>query len=130
MVVEIFSICDAATSEGGKLNLLGAFDAIHVRQFPGVLGYCAVAIRLRFFAVEQGAHRVDVRFIDTDGKNVLPPAGGPLQVAFPEGQRSASFNIVLNIPGLKFEHPGDYSLELLVDGQGVSSLPLEVKIVA
>lgn len=127
MLVEIFSICDAATSEGGKLNILGAFDAIHVRQFPGVLAHCALAIRLRFFTAERADHTVTVRFIDADGKNVLPPAGGGLKVAFPEGQRSASFNLVLNIPGLKFEHPGDHSLELLVDGEGIASLPLEVK---
>jgi hypothetical protein len=28
MNLELFALCDAATEAGGKLNLLGAFDAI------------------------------------------------------------------------------------------------------
>ena len=127
MLVEIFAICDAATADSGKLNILGAFDAVHVRQLPAVLAHCAVAIRLRFVTAERGDHRVDVRFIDADGKNILPPAGGGIKVDFADAQRSASFNLVLNIPGLNIEHPGDHSLELLVDGNGIASLPLDIK---
>ena len=48
MQVEIFSISDAATSENGKLNILGAFDTIWVRQFPALYPHCAVAVRMRF----------------------------------------------------------------------------------
>ena len=127
MIVEIFSLCDAATSDNGKLNLLGAFDVIHVKQVPAILSYCAAAMRLRFFALERGDHHIEVRFIDADGKNVLPPAGGNIKVEMPEGQRSAAFNLVLNIPGLKIETPGDYALELRVDGQGLVSLPVNIK---
>ncbi|MBF0593655.1 MAG: hypothetical protein HQL22_01660 [Candidatus Omnitrophica bacterium] len=127
MIVEIFSLCDAATSDSGKLNLLGAFDVINVKQFPAVLAHCSVAVRLRFFASEQGDHHIEVRFIDADGKSILPPAGGSIKVELPQGQRSAAFNLVLNIPGLKIDAAGDYALELRVAGQGVISLPLEVR---
>jgi len=30
MEIEVFSICDAATSDSGKLNILGAFDMMWV----------------------------------------------------------------------------------------------------
>lgn len=127
MIVELFSLCDAATSENGKLNLLGAFDVIKVQQFPAVLAHCAVAVRLRFFTLEKGDHPIEVRFIDADGKNVLPPAGGNIRVDLPVGQRSAAFNLVLNVPALKVESPGDYALDLRVGGQGIISLPIEIK---
>lgn len=127
MIVEAFVICDAATSEGGKLNILGAFDTVHVRQFPGILPLCALAIRLRFFSLEKADHNVEVRFIDADGKNILPPAGGVIKVDFPAEQRSASFNLVLRIPGLKMDAPGEHALELLVDSQPAASIPLEIK---
>lgn len=127
MVVEVFSLCDAATSENGKLNLLGAFDTIWVKQFPAVYPHCTVAIRLRFLSLETGSHRVEVRFIDEDGKNVLPPAGGTVKVDMPQGQRSASANLILNIQSLKLERPGESSLDLLVDGQLAISLSLFVK---
>ncbi|MBF0121798.1 MAG: hypothetical protein HQL21_00135 [Candidatus Omnitrophica bacterium] len=127
MVVEIFSLCDAATSENGKLNLLGAFDTIWVKQFPAVYPHCTVAIRIRFSSLEAGSHRLDVRFMDEDGKNILPTAGGPLQITMPEGQRSVSTNLILNIQSLKLERPGEASLELSIDGQLIVSLSLFVK---
>lgn len=127
MFIEVFSLCDAATSESGKLNILGAFDTIWVKEFPLVYPHCALAIRLRFSTLEQGQHRVDVRFIDEDGKNVLAPAGGPLDVQMPEGQRSASANLILNIQALKIEKVGECSVELSIDGQLAISLPLFLK---
>lgn len=127
MIVEIFSLCDAATSESGKLNLLGAFDVIRVMKFPAVLAHCAVAIRLRFFSSEKGDHHIEVRFINADGMNVLPPAGGNVKVDLPENQHSAAFNLVLNVPALNVEIPGDYALDLRVNGQGIISLPIEIK---
>lgn len=127
MVVEIFSLCDAATAENGKLNLLGAFDTIWAKQFPVVYPHCTVAIRLRFSALEKGNHRVDVRFIDADGKNILPPAGGGVLVDMSPEQRSASANLILNIQSLRLERPGESSLELSVDGQLAMSLSLVVK---
>ncbi len=128
MIIEIFTLCDAATSDTGKLNLLGAFDVINVKQLPAVLAHCAVAVRLRFYAIEKGDHHIEVRFIDADGKNVLPPAGGNIKVDFQHNQRSAAFNLVLNIPSLKIEAAGDYALELRVKNQCILSLPVEIHV--
>ncbi len=127
MQVEIFSISDAATSENGKLNILGAFDTIWVRQFPALYPHCAVAVRMRFLSLEQGDHALVVRFMDADGVNVLPPASGSFSITMPETQRTASADIVLNIQALNLIKPGEYSLELLVDGENIRSLPLFVK---
>ncbi len=127
MQVEIFAISDAATSDNGKLNVLGAFDTIWVRQFPAVYPHCAVAVRMRFLAMEQGPHALVVRFMDADGVNVLPPANGSFSIAMAEPQRSASADIVLNIQSLNLLKPGEYALELIVDGENLRSLPLFVK---
>ncbi|MEI8012079.1 MAG: hypothetical protein WCI27_06320 [Candidatus Omnitrophota bacterium] len=127
MQVEVFAICDAATSENGKLNILGAFDTIWVRQFPAVYPHCAVAVKMRFDAIENGAHAVVTRIIDQDGKNVLPPATGSFNVNMPENQRSASTDIVLNIQGLNLAKPGEYALELAVDSRSEISLPLYIR---
>jgi hypothetical protein len=127
MVIEIFSLCDASTSENGKLNILGAFDTIWVRQFPIVYPHCAVAIRIRFSAIEKGDHKVGLRLIDMDGKDVLPPAGGALHLDLPEGHTSGSSNLILNIQAMKLERAGEFSLELSIDGQNALSLPLFVR---
>ena len=130
MFVEIFSLCDAATSEAGKLNILGAFDTIWARGFPIAYPHCAIAMRLRFSSLEKGEHQVDVRFIDEDGKNVLPPAGGKLQIDTPDGHRSTSANLILNIQSLNLVKPGECSVELSIDGQLAVSLPLFIKQMA
>jgi hypothetical protein len=127
MQVEVFAICDAATSDNGKLNILGSFDTIWVKKFPAVYPHCAVAVKMRFQAVEQGEHAISVRFIDEDGHNILPPANGSFSVGMPADQRSASADIVLNIQSLNLVKAGEYALELTVDGHNAISLPLFVR---
>ena len=38
MNIQVAVLCDAATNEHEKLNLLGAFDTIYARQFPATSG--------------------------------------------------------------------------------------------
>ena len=127
MQIEIFSLCDAATSGGGKVNILGAFDTIFAKKTPAMHPQCAIALRVRFEIAEGNEHEVAVNFIDEDGKSIFPPAKGKIQINFPEGQRSASTNLILNIQGLKLEKYGEYAIELTIDKRNEGSLPLYVK---
>ena len=129
MEVEIFALCDAATDSMGKLNILGAFDRINLRQVPAVYPHCAVALRIRFERIEEGDHRVRINFVDADGKSLLPGVDGNITVRFPEDVQSVCANLVLNINGLKFERPGPYSIDLAIDGRQERSLPIHVALV-
>ncbi|MBN1869767.1 MAG: hypothetical protein JW847_04225 [Candidatus Omnitrophica bacterium] len=127
MQIEIFSLCDAATTDGGKLNMLGVFDTIWTKKIPVVHPQCAVAMRIRFFSSEGNKHEVSVKFIDMDGKHIIRPVGGTVRINHPKEQRSTSVNLIFNIQGLKIERYGEYSIDLAVSGRTVSSLPLFVK---
>lgn len=127
MQIEIFSLCDAATADGGKLSMLGAFDAIRTGKFPAVHPQCAIALRVRFSRIEEGDHKMTVHFVDGDGKNVLPPMQGEIKVGPFSGQGSFSTNFIFNLQGLKFDKGGEYSIDLAIDGQHKASLPLFVK---
>jgi hypothetical protein len=127
MQIEIFSLCDAATADFGKLSMLGVFDTIGVMRIPVVHPQCAIALRVRFDKIERGEHKVVVHFVDIDGKNVIPPAQGVININFPEEQSSGSANLIMNIQGLKLEKFGEYSIDLAIDGQQKASLPLFVK---
>lgn len=127
MRLEVFALCDAATSEMGKLNILGAFDTIWAIQSPATCPQCAVALRIRFKAIERGDHVVTVNLVDVDGKHVLPAASGVIQVDVPEGQKSGAANLILNIQGLQLAEYGEYSIDLAIDGRDEASLPLFVK---
>ena len=124
--MEVYSLCDAATNDMGKLNMLGAFDTIWAGQLPVVHPQCSIALRIRFESIERGEHRVIVTFVDLDGKNIIPPANGTINVNFPDGQRSGSANLILNIQRLKLEKYGEYSIDLAIDGRSEGSLPLFV----
>jgi hypothetical protein len=126
MNIEVYSLCDAATVSVGKLNILGAFDTIWTMSMPVIHPQCAIALRVRFDSIERGEHRIAVNFVDLDGKNIIAPMNRPINVNFPEGQRSGSANFVLNIQGLKLEKHGEYSIDLAIDGRREGSLPLFV----
>jgi hypothetical protein len=128
MRVEIFSLSDAATADvAGKLNVLGAFDTIWTANMPTVYPQCAIALRIRFESIERGEHRVAVHFVNVDGKHIVPGANGVININFPDGQRSGSANLVLNLQMLKLESYGEYSIDLAVDGRNEASLPLFVR---
>jgi hypothetical protein len=127
MQIEVFSLCDAATAGGGKLNVLGAFDTIWAKEVPVVYPQCTVALRVRFLSSEGDKHEVSVKFIDADGKHVVPPTGGVINIKYPQGQRSSSANLILNIQGLKLEKYGEYSIDLAIGKTSWASLPLFVK---
>ena len=128
MEVEIFTLCDAATDQGGKLNILGTFDAIRVRQFPAVHPHCAIALRVRFDRIEAGSHKVKIALVDEDGRPILPNVDGQIGVQMPRGAGSFCANLVLNINSLKFEREGQYAIDLALDGRQEKSLPLSVAL--
>lgn len=130
MKLEIFAICDAATVAGGKLNVLGAFDAIHSAQTPVLHPQCAIALRLRFSRIEEGDHRVRLNLIDDDGKPIMPGIDGVISVKLNGDEESSVANFIINVHQLKFERAGSFSIDLAVDGRHECSLPLGVKLLA
>ena len=124
MEIEAALLCDAATDQNGKLNVLGAFDTVFSKSYPMVLPHCAVAFRMRFSKVEEGEHKIKVRFVDEDGQPIQPPLDAGVKVGVADGQDSAASNLILNIQGLKIAKPGRYAIDLAVDGRHEKSLPL------
>lgn len=127
MQIEVFSLCDAATVENGKLNILGAFDTIMASKVPVVHPHCTIALRFRFKSIEGGEHDISVKFVDVDGGHVIPPAKGVIKTKYAKGQRTSAANMVLNLQGLKIEKFGEYSIDLAVKGRNVASIPFFVK---
>jgi hypothetical protein len=127
MEVEIFTLCDAATDSGGKLNLLGSFDTLIGGKEPMTHPACAVAVKIRFSRIEEGNHAIKITFADTDGKPVLPSFEGSMHVKIQEGCPTATTNFILNMQNLKIEHFGDHSIDLAIDGRHEASIPLYVR---
>ncbi len=127
MKIQIAALCDGAADYGGKLNLLGVFDTIYAAQFPAVHPQCSIAVRANFVRIEEGHHKVKINFVDADGRFVMPGIEIPVHVAMPADSGLAVRNTIVNIQQLRFDRPGQYSIDIAFDGRLEASLPLHVK---
>ncbi|HSY10453.1 MAG TPA: hypothetical protein VK840_06010 [Candidatus Dormibacteraeota bacterium] len=120
-------LCDAATEDNGKLNLLGAFDTIFAPQLPAVHPQCAVALRVTFMSGDEGARKLNLNFVNADGRAIMPPIEIPVAVALPDDVHFLTRNFIVNIQGLKFPEIGLYSVDVRLDDKSQAGIPLSVK---
>jgi hypothetical protein len=128
MNIQVAVLCDAATDDNGKLNILGCFDTIFAQQMPAVHPQCAVALRVAFQSGEEGARKFMLNFVDADGKSIMPPVPIPVTVALPEDAHFLTRNFIVNIQGLKFAEAGVYSVDVRLDDKSEAAIPLWVKM--
>ncbi len=128
MKVELFVACDYAADYAGKLTVVGIFDSLGAPKVPVLHPQLCVAAKLRFDDTEAGPKKVRFTLTDIDGRDVLPPI--EMAIAAPSSSADAAtsvVNLVLNIGGVKFEHLGEHSLDLTIDGVSVASTPLFIR---
>jgi len=126
MNIEGFLLCDAATDQRGKLNVLGAFDNIFAQKMPFHYPACALAARVRFDKSEEGEHAISINIMDQDGASIGPKLNGKIAVRVPDPQGTSVANLILNIHRLEFKKYGKYWIDLDIDGTILASVPLQV----
>ncbi len=127
MNIQVAVLCDAATDDNGKLNLLGAFDTIYAPQLPAVHPQCAVALRVTFVPGDEGDRKLKLNFVNADGHGIMPPIDIPVTVALPDDAHFITRNFIVNIQGLKFPEAGLYSVDVRLDDQSQAGIQLWVK---
>lgn len=130
MNIQVAVLCDAATNDNEKLNLLGAFDTIYAPQMPAIHQQCAVALRATFQPGDEGTHKLSLNIINADGGSILQIPEVPVQVALPDDAHFLTRNFIVNIHQLKFDEPGLYSVDVRLDDETVASVPLLVRLMA
>ena len=130
MEIEIFTLCDFAQDNNGKLTVVGTFDSINSKQFPVTQPNFCVACRLRFSEKEVGEQEIRLRFIDGSGKEIIQPIEGKINIANPANGQYSAVNLVFNFNQLKFEKAGRYSFELYINDEWESGLPLFINQIA
>ena len=126
MNTEAFLLCDAATDQQGKLNVIGAFDNIFAKGVPVRLPSFSIASRIRFKKNEEGEHLVKISIVDADGNPIGPKPEGKITVQVADNVDSAAVNLILNLQGVEFKKYGRYQIDLVVDDNVHASLPLRV----
>ncbi|MHC5119734.1 MAG: DUF6941 family protein [Planctomycetota bacterium] len=129
MNMEAFLLCDAATDQNGKLNVLGAFDNIFAKETPVRHRGCSIAARIRFSKIEAGDHSVEIFIVDADGNSIGPKLEGGISVRIGDNAPDAVVNLILNMQNLEFQQYGQYQIDLAIDGAVLASLPLHIRAV-
>jgi hypothetical protein len=127
--VNLAVLCDAANvSREGKLNILGEFDSIHVATFPLIYPTMVLVVRLEAHPTEAGEHSLKLHLVDEDGGDCVPPLQGGFATGDPPfpGVPIRTAPLILQMHGVRFDKPGHYAFELLVDNHHLRSLPLHV----
>lgn len=130
MNIQVAVLCDAATNEHEKLNLLGAFDTIYAPKLPAFHPQCSIALRITFSQEDEGNHVLRLNFVDADGRSIMPGIDLPCAVTLAGDSHFVTRNFVVSIQRLVFDRPGLYSIDVSWDGESRASIPLMVKLVA
>lgn len=118
-------ICDYGNADvSGKLNVLGIFTTINARRFPHIHPIMTYIVGMEFHRSEGGHHTFKLLFVDYDGKEVLKPLTGNIEV---KANSTNSTNIIVPIFKMKFDKPGIYQFDLLIDDKHFVSNTLTVR---
>jgi hypothetical protein len=123
---EIFTFCDFAQENGGKLTIVGTFDTIISRNFPCVHPLLSVVIRLRFDLWEFGSHTFRIETRNLEGETIMETITGNVDVRG-VGNASAVSHLVFSVSKLRIENPGLVNFTLYIDDKEISSVPLYIR---
>ena len=126
MKIELFTFCDFAQENHGKLTIVGTFDTIISRNFPCVHPQLSVVIRIRFDLWEFNTHAFRIEIRDLNGEMNMQPISGNLDVKG-GGNASAVSHLVFAIGNLQFKDPSVVNFILYIDDKEVGSIPLYVR---
>jgi hypothetical protein len=126
MKTELFTLCDFAQENGGKLTIVGTFDTIIAREFPCIHPHLSIVIRLRYDLWEFGSHSFRIETRDLDGGMSIEPVSGHIEVKG-VGNASAVSHLVFSISNLQFKSSGVINFVLYIDDKEMTSIPLYLR---
>jgi hypothetical protein len=124
MQIVLASLADyALVDQQGRLSVIGIFSQVWVSQFPAEHRRTHLVIRVIGRRTEIGEHRIRIRFLDPDGRELL---GGEGTFRFGEPPAGVTFveAAVILAYDLSLPRAGRYDVELTLDADGSTHLPL------
>jgi hypothetical protein len=128
MDVSLLLACDYANvTKDNKLNVLGIFSRLYMRQFPGKHAQMFLVMQLRALPAEYGRQfKLGVRLIDQDAIRHLVKIDANLRIPKLKGISRAEINHVMRLNNVEFPEAGPYDFSILIDNDIKASLPIEV----
>lgn len=126
MELLVATLCDTASENQGKLNVIGAFDAIIAQSFPAGFSF-TLALRFSFTAEDHGSHAFSIRLVDDSGEpNTEAPNESKMDVNMPPGTTGFSTqNMITPLQG-SIKAAGIYHFDVHFDDRILAHVPLRV----
>jgi hypothetical protein len=122
MEIDFTFLCDYAEASG-KLNALGiGFDTIFAQQLPMRHSHFSLVLQLRASIVEAGQKKIQVNLIDDDGKDVIQPVQGQLNIPKTEGVAPNIGRFVMEFGNIEFKKYGTYSVRIVIENMEMASI--------
>lgn len=129
MQVDFMILADAAQVAGGKLYVMGGgWDTIVTKQFP-LRRQLAIAIAFLVpWDQTNERHDFELTVVSEDGRAVLPPMCGQLEVGRPPGikQGTVQRGIIAVGASVEFASAGRYEVRLSTDSELVKTAHFDV----
>ncbi|MBT8045870.1 MAG: hypothetical protein KJN67_01770, partial [Pontiella sp.] len=77
--------------------------------------------------MEEGAHKVGLQLVNPDGIPVFQSMEGEVNPRMGDDVGSVAVNLILNFQNVKFDVFADYQINLAIDDETLSTLPLRVR---
>jgi hypothetical protein len=125
MQLLVATLCDTAVENQGKLNVLGAFDAIVAQNFPAGFSFTLV-LRFCFTSEDHGPHRFSVSLVDEAETPTQAANESQMDVNMPPGTAGFSTqNMIQPLQG-SVKKAGTYHFDVRLDGNTLARVPLRV----
>ena len=126
MEIALATLADHANTTGdGKLNIIGLFDALHVRDVPATHASMHLVLRIRVEPSElDRQHELEIRCNDDDGEELFKVKGAFSVTGLP--WRASTVPHVVGINNLPFQKYGIHTFSILINEQVMQTLELEV----
>lgn len=109
------------------MSLIRAFDSINAPKFPFKLPRLSIALRFLVRRSEAGEHKLSISLADSDGKKIMEAdLNINIQIS-KDSSIESSYSVTLNGQNVVFQKPGDYVVDVLVDRDHKTSIPIYVK---
>lgn len=119
-------VCEAANiAQSGNLNVLGIFTNINAAHVPCVYPKFAYVANIEFHRSESGKHSFKLSFINDDGKDIIQPISGHMDVAQNQGLPSSA-NLLVELANITFPTAGAYEIDLTIDNQHICTETIHV----
>lgn len=124
MRIKLFSICEGAFNNAGRLTIVNTYDMIGSKAFPLKMPI-GVAMTIIFDATDEGKRHLELKITNTTTQ--LPIAKMDSEFVVPKDEKGGYLNFVSNVQGFVFPTPGEYTFSLSVDEVELGSVILPVK---